>query len=479
MPIDTGPGNSTIQAYLQSKALAQSRERMQQMHDEAQAQLKELHQYHTGQLDVQQKQLDLAKQTLSQHLQELMMQGISGGTLSEGEQQPQNQPLTPPQISPQGGAPSLQSPQNFQSVPQPSQPAGVPITFNDPYEAARSRTLNVQTPIQRAQTQAQVIKTLAPAETEAKAGEAGAVAKATSEAQLATASSPQALALGLRSHAMEMDKLNTMGANALAVAKIHGQYGLAEANTHANATIQAAHIANDLFQNPDVLQGAFNSILGGQGDLKDLPPKTKLGVEKMFSSTFQNGVVPDEKMNKDLTNIKSVEELLKQYYDLAKNYSKDAPQGGILKAAAGHIPGVRTDIRTKMDALMSQGGILARQFDPQSRIAKSLIEQQQAGLFDPYATVQQNLDKIEAHRQTINTEIGALFAGMPDDEKNVIMGRRGINLFGGFGGQQSPAQNVPAGRVVVINPSGKTVHIPQAQLKDALSQGYKVPQTVQ
>lgn len=107
-------------------------------------------------------------------------------------------------------------------------------------------------------------------------------------------------------------------------------------------------------------------------------------------------------------------------------------------------------------------------------------------MVDPSASAQPKLGVTSPVEQKQNSRSSALDAviakgflsgDLDDDKIKELVGF--LKEFkdgqgqGGGGAQAAKQPAVPEGRVVVINPQGKTVHIPKEQLQQALQQGYK------
>lgn len=184
---------------------------------------------------------------------------------------------------------------------------------------------------------------------------------------------------------------------------------------------------------PDVATSKYNSILDGQTAYSSLSKAEKASVDKIAATRGTSLPTNQPAYSKKLDQLTGIQDLVDQYRDLAKNYSKDSPEANIIQKTpiinrlvdSTKIPG--TDLKSKADALKAQGGALASYFDQQNRKSDAEILRQFSGLFDSKSTTAQNLDKIESHLQALRKSVKGNFAGMNQHDVEGILSNRGAH----------------------------------------------------
>lgn len=229
--------------------------------------------------------------------------------------------------------------------------------------------------------------------------------------------------------ANRMSELQQQGINSLATMDRNKRDQIELENLRGGFQLAAAHIAHQQ-GNEDMaptIKDAFDGVINGQTDYSKLPKDIKSGVSQLAGATGFTLPTDRKDYASKLDAVSGIQTLLKQYQDLAVNYSRDGKEGGIqnyLPGLAGKIP--FTDLKSQIDAIKTNGGSLASFFDKQNRKSDAEIVRQVGGLFDPNDTVQQNLQKIEEHKPQLNTVVKGTFAGMAPDQVKYILGNRGI-----------------------------------------------------
>lgn len=225
----------------------------------------------------------------------------------------------------------------------------------------------------------------------------------------------------------------TNHANQLELENMRGHFQLAAA--------QIAHQHNQEDMAPTYV-GALNSVMDGQTSYSALPKDIKEGVSKLAATKGWALPTNQKDYSSKLDAATGVQGLLDQYKDLASKYSRDSPDTGLLgKASAfatggGALPG--TDLRSKIDSLKANGGALASFFDKQNRKSDAEILRQVVGLYDPRATMAQNLEKIQQHEGPLNNAVKGIFAGFKPDQLNYVLGNRGLKSIGGYDTSSAP-----------------------------------------
>lgn len=229
------------------------------------------------------------------------------------------------------------------------------------------------------------------------------------------------------------------GANALDVAKIHGQYQLAGDRINGENHLKGIMLGVGGDQPlGDFANGIVNRIYSGQANYKDLPSNEKKVVDRYLSGTGE--IVPtDGKSYKDsLDRAASMQELINRARTLAQNYSRDAKGVGSKGNQNITLPLVGTLQRTQpgsdMDSQLNDfkafGGKLVTELEGMKRSSDADIIRQALGAFDPKATVKNNLEKINSRVSAMNQVITNSTAGLPRDRIVKALGDRGITDFG-------------------------------------------------
>lgn len=262
---------------------------------------------------------------------------------------------------------------------------------------------------------------------------AGGVAGATEQSQ-----EPFKVAAEQRTRADRLAEIGLQGQNAAKVAETNHAREIELENLKGHFMLAAANIAHAKGNEnlAPVFSGTLNSIMDGQTSYSSLPKDLKEGVSQLAATKGWTLPTNQKDYSTKLDAVSGIQGLLDQYRDLATNYSRDSPNTGIMgKAGAfltggGAVPG--TDLRAKLDSLKANGGALASFFDKQNRKSDAEILRQVTGLFDPRASVEQNIGKIQQHLGPLNNAVKGVFAGFKPDQLNYVLNNRGIKDLGGF-----------------------------------------------
>lgn len=247
--------------------------------------------------------------------------------------------------------------------------------------------------------------------------------------------------LGLE-HANRMDELAQAGVNTAGVAEINHRDAIQLENMRGQFQLAAARIAHQqgLDDQAPVIQNLFDGILSGQTDYSKLSKAAKSGVDSIAGTS--GFVLPTDR--KDFTTkvdaAVRTDTLFNQLTDLALKYSRDgtAGSGYVGNLIGQHIPG--TELKSALDTVKTNGGALVKTFEGMSRSSDADILRQTLGSFDPAASVQENLKKINDRRTLLNKAVRSTFSGMPDAEIKYILGQQGVSSINGFDGGDSTAK---------------------------------------
>ena len=209
----------------------------------------------------------------------------------------------------------------------------------------------------------------------------------------------------------------------------------------ASAMLSAAQIRANLGAriDPEEIVNAYRGVITGQTGFSTLPKEIKVGVLQLAGQRGTALPTNQKQYSDNLNQVSGIEDLIRQYKDLALNYSRDAEGSNVLYKMplinGTQIP--YTDLKSKSDALKAQGGALASFFDKQNRKSDAEILRQFSGLFDPKSTIKQNLDKINSHVSVVKKGIKNTFAGINPEDINMITNDRGLTEIGDM--NESPA----------------------------------------
>jgi len=252
------------------------------------------------------------------------------------------------------------------------------------------------------------------------------------------AEEPFKIAADKRNQENRLKEIQLQGQNALTVENRRRQNEIELENMRGHFQLEAARIAHQHGNEAmaPVFSNAFDSILNGQAGYSALPKDLKEGVSALAAAKGWQLPTNQKTYADNLTTASGVQNLINQYRDLAINDSRDSEGTGMLgKASAfltggGALPG--TDLRSKLDSMKANGGALASFFDKQNRKSDAEILRQVVGLFDPRATMKENLDKIEQHKSQLATGVRSIFAGMPPEQVKYILNGHGLTDLGDF-----------------------------------------------
>lgn len=249
------------------------------------------------------------------------------------------------------------------------------------------------------------------------------------------------LALQSNEFAQQLRMLQGQGANAERLERIRAGAQQANTNLTGQYHLKGIEIANGIDPNDpagtnNVNENLIDGILQGQEDYKALPKARKQGIDALAASRGWILPTDQKKYAKDLDSITTIQQVLSQFRDLANNYSRDTPGGtNISKLSGGLVGGVipGTDLSSKLDTMKGMGGTLASYFDQQNRKSDAEILREVTAAYDPKATKQQNLTKLEDLTKRLDGTVKNTFRGMPGDQVNHILSSHGITDFGGYG----------------------------------------------
>ena len=238
------------------------------------------------------------------------------------------------------------------------------------------------------------------------------------------------------------------GQNELAAANVHGRYQLADANINGINHLKGIALMHSLGMDDGSGNGAAqvkqlaDGIYDGNIDYSKLTPDQKKATDAYLTGTGELGSLPTNQKDysKKIETVSGLQTLVNQYRSLAKNYSIDSP-GSTAKGnqfvkmpligSVGRVePG--SDLDSQLNSVKSSGGQLASFFDQQNRKSDAEILRQVTGWFDPKATAQQNLQKINDHVNQLQQGVKTTFGNMNPDRVNKVLGDKGITDFGAF-----------------------------------------------
>ncbi len=269
-----------------------------------------------------------------------------------------------------------------------------------------------------------------------------------------------------RTKANRLAEIALQGDNANKVATTNHAQQLELEKMRGQFQLQAALIAHRQgnVDNAPLFQNALDGVLTGQTSYSALPKDIKEGVSSLAGAKGWQLPTNQKDYSKKIDTVSGVQELINQARELALHYSSDSPDTGVVKKAAafatggGAVPG--TDLYSKLQTFKANGGALASFFDQQNRKSDAEILRQTAGLFDPRATIAQNLQKLQDQQGPLNNATKGLFAGMKPEQINYILGTRGINDLGGFE-TDKPVEQPPWLKIAPKkSASGKDLNVP-------------------
>lgn len=243
--------------------------------------------------------------------------------------------------------------------------------------------------------------------------------------------------LGLKGEA-DLKHLQAQGVIQRDVANINGLWHLRGA--------LAAH--QQTGADPNVAKQLVDGVFNGTTDMSKLPIDQKRAVEAYAAANGEAKYLPTnfKKYSDALTSVSSVQELMNTLNDLATNYSRDSP-GNLSKGnqefnlpiigTVGRVqPG--SELQSKQDTLAGLAGRFAQFFDNWSgRKSNQEILRQIQGVFNPKATMKDNLQKIEDHKKVLQQNIREMFPGFKPERINQILSDHNINAVGAFGDDKS------------------------------------------
>lgn len=248
-------------------------------------------------------------------------------------------------------------------------------------------------------------------------------------------------------HANKLAELDKIGANNINVANVHGKYMIQAEQERTAGQIKGITIAHGLGlddKQSAVANNLEDSLINGQADWSKLTKDEKTAVQQIATAKGHTLPMDAKDYKAKLDTISSVQKLIDNARDLANRFSSDSPEGSYVGGLVKPFI-LGTDIKAKLDELKSDGGQLASFFDKQQRKSDAEILRQVAGVFSPTNTKAQNMANINAKAAQLNNGVKQLFAGIPDAQKNYVLGNRGITDFGGYGdtGTLPPGQRPP------------------------------------
>lgn len=237
-----------------------------------------------------------------------------------------------------------------------------------------------------------------------------------------------------------------------------------------------------MMTDPDVAASKYQAILNGQTQYSTLSKGEKAAVDKIAAMRGTSLPTNQAAYSKKLDQLGGIQELIDQYRDLAKGYSRDSPDANLVQKTpligrlfdTSKIPG--TDLASKTAALKATGGALASFFDQQNRKSDAEILRQFSGLFDPRSTMQQNFDKIESHLQQLRKSVKGNFAGInPQDVENVLSGRGAHDLLESMNQTGSKPLTAAIAHQLLVEAQGNN----EKALQLATERGYDTSKIVQ
>lgn len=411
---------SVLQGYLQRKQFDLQNQVAQQQHDEAQAQLKELHEYHSGELEKQNAALDLQRIATSQAIKNAFMEHVASGLIS-----PQGTPNYGIDTNVQSGyAPNMQ---DSQGMPI-RQTSLNPSLFHESNSYDLSNVLpaylgskdllspsdsnvTINTPEQQARIKANTARIENQPSIEASnAIERGKVAANMPVHELASATT-------LTAKTQE-------DAAALERAKISANARIQAAKTQADARRYAANVnANSKSKiDPDELSDAATmSSLG----LADLP----MGANKLHVLSIQkaSGLVPFEKKNgEQLNSINDLDGIFQDMRNLLPQLAT-TKVGGTVQGLISHIP-ISTDFRNSVNQINARLPQIVRNVEgvgngritmPEINASKLLLT---GG--NTQAQASSNIDKLE--RDVYGKIYSNILGSVPINQKISILQTHGM-----------------------------------------------------
>lgn len=327
-----------------------------------------------------------------------------------------------------------------------------------------------QIPVSGLQTQAQA-QEAALNQFKAQAGiQAGANAEATEPYKIAA----EARATKAKKEEMaqqEQFQLAQDQANndrVMGVARVNGQYHLQGIRMMHDLGLEDGSGAVS-----NLAKKLTDGIFNGTVDPSKLTPDQKK-VVTAYASANGETIPTNKNYATNLDNIGNLDVLLNQYKDLAQNYSKDSPGDTNTlgtRLAHGQLGGLigTSDLNAKQDALKAQAGLLAKQFEGQARTSDANIVRQALGSFDPAATVEQNLGKLNTRYQDLNQIVKNTFPGISADRVNSVLTARGIQNLS----VSQQQKKVADGSHLLDYARQKGVSLQQAQ-KEFTDAGYEI-----
>ena len=248
------------------------------------------------------------------------------------------------------------------------------------------------------------------------------------------------------------------GANQEKLANIHGGYQTAVANMEGQYRLKGINLMHSLGMGEGVgdndtalsiVNNKIDGILNGNTAYSSLSKDEKRAVDAVAAQRKIQLPTDQKSYAKNLNNLGNLDNLFNDMEDAAKKYSQNSPGGGFIAKNRPTLGGIlpQTDLQAKMDDLKSKVGAAATTFEETGRKNEAVIVRSLNGLMNPSSTMQQNLANIEAKRKDLNnTLVPQILTGIPDMEKNRILGNRLITNFGGYG-QTQPKAAPPAAPV--------------------------------
>lgn len=259
---------------------------------------------------------------------------------------------------------------------------------------------------------------------------AGGVAGATEKAQ-----EPFKVAASARDQANRLSEIGLQGQNAAKVAETNHANDIDLEKLKGGFQLAAARIAHAKGQEDmaPTFQNAFNGVMTGQTNYSALPKDIKEGVSALAGTKGWQLPTNQKDFSTKVDAATGVQTLIDEYRDAALKFSTNSPGNGILNRVNAYTGGVRgSDLRSKIDTLKSQAGTLASFYDKQNRKSDADILRNFVGAFDPTASMEQNLQKLQDHQPLLNQAVRNIFAGFKPEQINYILNTRGLNDLGGL-----------------------------------------------
>ena len=255
----------------------------------------------------------------------------------------------------------------------------------------------------------------------------------------------QAAQMALANHTAQMNNTLQQGANAERVARINNQAHLAATGLTGEYHLKGIQAMHDIgmgssFGTDDnsalnIIDNKIGGIENGTVGYGSLSKDEKRGADARASQLGIQLPTDQKAYSKNLDSLDKMQVLIQQARNLANNYSRDTPGGGIIPKLTRGLSGKAisgSDLDSKLKEWKSTAGQLASQFDENNRKTDAEIIRNAIGAFDPAATKQQNLDKINSKIELMDPVIKRSFAGMKSEQVNRILMNRGITEFGGY-----------------------------------------------